>query len=116
MAPEGMYGVAFAGVDGTGQGVLVVNNGLAYGYDVGGGKYDGSYTPSKSPGHIDLRLRVTVPPGTSLVQGVPPQPMEYSFDITCTLKARADTFIQVPTPVAPTPVQAHIQFLRDIPN
>ncbi|MEE3626260.1 hypothetical protein UCD39_20130 [Nitrospirillum sp. BR 11752] len=116
MAPEGMYGVAFAGIAGTGQGVLVVNNGVAYGYDVGGGKYDGTYTSSKSPGYFDLRLRVTVPPGTSLVQGAPIQPMEYAFDINCSLKARAETIVDVLTPVAPTPVRAHIQFLRDVPN
>ncbi len=114
--PEGMYSVAYAGVAGTGQAVLVVNNGVVFGYDVAGGRYDGTYAPSHVPGHVDLRLRVTVPPGTWLVQGVPAQPMEYAFDINCTVKARSDSTVEIRTPVAPTPVRANIKFLRDVPR
>jgi hypothetical protein len=112
---EGMYTVTFHGRTGEGLGVFVLTQGAAFGADSGSVQYDGIYQPSATqPGSIDITLRVSVPPVVALVQGVPPQPIPYSFDLSCSFAARGQTPLTVQTPFGH--VQAQIDFIRSIPN
>jgi hypothetical protein len=112
---EGMYRVMFEGQDGEGFGMVTLSRGALCGIDVGGVQYDGTYEPSANkPGYIDTKFKLSVPPGVSLVQGVPPQPMPYSFDLNCSFAARGITPLSVETPFGP--VQAKVEFMRAIPN
>jgi hypothetical protein len=110
---EGMYGVVFHGKAGTGAGMLVMSRGRVFGSD-GGVSYDGAYKPTEGrAGYADVQLHLSVPPGVPLVQGVPPQPVAYGFDLNCSIAARGTTELNVQTPFGP--VQATVRFLRDVP-
>jgi hypothetical protein len=111
---EGMYSVEFQGVAGRGLAALVLTGGRVFGSD-GGVLYDGNYQPNPSrPGYVDAKVHLTVPPGISLVQGIPPQPMTYGFDLGCTFAVRGKTSVTVQTPYGP--VQGTVSFLRDVPT
>jgi DNA-binding transcriptional regulator YiaG len=109
---EGMYAVGLQGRAGAGLAVLVLEKGRVFGSD-GGARYDGTYKPSPRVGFTDLDIRLTVPPNVVLVQGVPPQPFSYGFDVHCSIMARGATQIEVQTPYGP--VRANVSFLREIP-
>jgi transcriptional regulator with XRE-family HTH domain len=111
---DGMYKLDFRGAQGEGVGVLVLDRGRVYGSDEGV-LYDGTYelSPIKS-GYVDAKLYITVPSGIGLVQGVPPQPMQYGFDLECSFMAGGASQFAVQTPFGP--VQASMSFLRPIPN
>jgi transcriptional regulator with XRE-family HTH domain len=112
--PEGMYLVEYGANAGTGAGMLVLEKGSIYGIDTEMGKYDGEYGPSKLAGHTHLKIRVTIPAGTALVQGVPAQPADYAFFIESDVKTTKETsFVQV-TPFGD--VQVKMKRLRDIPK
>jgi transcriptional regulator with XRE-family HTH domain len=111
---EGMYLFSYHGQKGGGHGLLVLMNGAVFGYD-GGVHYDGSYQPSAStPGNVDVNLHMTIPPGVALVQGVPPQPMSYGYDLDCSFNPNETTNLMVQTPFGP--VQATIRLARKLPN
>jgi len=110
---EGMYQCVFQGASGPGLGVFVLSRGTVFGSD-GAVQYDGVYKPSARPGYVDLALHLSVPPGVALVQGVPPQPMSYSFDVNCSFPIRGTELLTVQTPYGP--VLAEVKFLRTVPN
>ena len=109
---EGMYQFNFQGADGTGVGIMVLQAGVAYGTD-GGVRYDGKYAPN-SAGQADLSLKITVPPGTPLVQGVPAQKMAFSFDLDVVINLAGNTALNIQTPFGP--VRASVTFLRPLPS
>jgi hypothetical protein len=111
---EGMYQLGFQGAKSVGTGIVVLQAGYIFGSE-GGTLYDGTYGPSLTkPDLLDVKLKITVPPGVWLVQGVPPQPMTYSFEVVATVRARGQTQLDVATPYGP--VRAVVQFLRDLPR
>jgi hypothetical protein len=86
---------------------------VIYGHD-GGVRYDGSYAPTPGrPGFLDIRVRLNVPPNVGLVQGIPPQPTDYWFDIACTVAIRRESLQSVATPFGPVTVR--FKYLRDVP-
>ena len=114
-ALEGVYSIAFRGREGEGVGVLVLMSGRIFGSDGGAVSYDGHYEPSsKRPGFIDASLRLTVPPGVSLVVGKRAQPAAYWFDLQASIATRAPTSLKVDTPYGP--VHVTVDYLRDIPR
>lgn len=111
---EGMYELHFGGEGGTGSGILVLQGGVIFGHD-SGVRYDGTYAPSRTQrGHIDARLCLTVFPGTELVQGIPAQPVQYTFDVECSVATRSETAQTVETPYGP--VKVAFRYLRDVPG
>jgi hypothetical protein len=110
---EGMYSIAFRGRDGEGVGILVLMGGRIFGSD-GSVSYDGRYEPSsKQPGFVDASLRLTVPPGVSLVTSKRPQPAAYWFDLRVSIAVRSPTSLKVETPYGQ--VHVTVDYLRDIP-
>ena len=96
---DGFYQISFRGAADWGIGLLIFNNGAITGVDVGGALYDGSYYCSDAIIHSKIKL--TVPPGVSLVQGVPAQKTEYAIDFSVdipisSLNNAAPILIQLP--------------------
>ncbi len=111
---EGMFYIEYEGAEGFGHAALVLAEGRVFGAD-GRVLYDGRYEPSiLQPGYVTANVHLTVPPGTPLVQGVPPQPMAYGFDVCCSFAVRGDTKVTVQTPFGP--VNGVIHFLREVPT
>lgn len=114
MTYDGLYLVEYEGRAGTGSAALVFMNGVVFGHD-GGVQYDGSFEPSPGlPNHMDVRLRLIVPPGVALVQGVPPQPAEYNFTINVRVPTSGRTPLRADTPYGPVAFQ--IGRLRGLPE
>jgi hypothetical protein len=68
---DGMYLVEFGGSAGTGGASLTFKDGLVYGFDLGGGVYDGRYRPSERPGMTIVELAVKMPAGLrSVIRGI----------------------------------------------
>jgi len=112
MKYDGMYAVRFAGRDGDGICALVLMDGCVFGHD-GGVHYDGTYQPNQlDPTRMDLDLRLTVPAGVVLVQGVPVQPADYWFPLKVSVPARGEVNQNISTPYGP--VQCSIKYLRSI--
>ena len=75
---EGMYLVEFGGTGGTGAASLTFKDGVVYGYDVGGGVYDGRYQPSEVPGMTVVEIAVKMPAGhRSVIRGIV-QPFDWT--------------------------------------
>lgn len=114
MSYDGLYYVDYAGQSGTGNVTLVFMDGIVFGHD-GGVQYDGTYAPSpNAPGHMDLRLKLVVPPGVALVQGKPAQPAEYNFEINVRVPARGQVPLRTETPYGP--IAFRISYLRPLPE
>lgn len=65
---DGFYAAYLTGSTGQGLAMLVFRNGAIVGVDVVGVKYDGTY--SESCNGVSIKLTVSVPPNTPLIQGV----------------------------------------------
>lgn len=110
---DGLYFIEYVGSAGDGNVTLVFMDGIVFGHD-GGVYYDGTYEPvADAQGHMDLRLNLTVPRGVALVQGIPPQPAEYNFNINVRVPARGKAPLRIETPYGP--VAFSISFLRALP-
>jgi hypothetical protein len=113
---NGFYAIYYTGVSGTGIGVLAINNGVIVGADMLGGRYDGTYKPSSTTmGSYDANVRITIPPGASLVTGALAGPQPYYMDVAMTLPANlgAEQPVRIETPTGP--VNVIFRKLRDYP-
>ncbi|MAN61812.1 MAG: hypothetical protein CMI60_07675 [Parvibaculum sp.] len=112
---EGFYRASFAGHVDFGEALLVLVDDLVAGADSGGVSYDGFYRLGN--GSIDLMLTLTVPQGTSLVQGVTARDRQLSFkvDMTVPLKEWASG-VTHRVETAYGPVNVIIKKLRNFPR
>jgi hypothetical protein len=113
---DGFYAIYYTGVSGAGLGVLVVNNGIIVGADMVGGRYDGTYTQNKTTGNYDGKIRITIPPGGSLVTGVVVGAQPFQMDVTATLPPDlgGEKPVRIETPTGP--VNVIFRKLRDYPT
>lgn len=113
---EGFYSVQYGGAAGTGFGMMVLDTGHVIGADPTGGTYDGTYRFNPTTNFIDLEITVTVPPGVWLVQGVPGQPQQYTFDIKTSVPRDLGKRhpVTIPTPFGN--VAVIFTKVRDFPN
>ena len=65
---NGFYAAYLTGSEGQGFAMLVFRNGTITGVDAGGAKYDGTYVDTEN-GH-SIKVTVSLPPNTLLIQGV----------------------------------------------
>jgi len=115
MVKEGMYGIIFTGIEDSGMGMLVLENGRIYGADAAGGKFDGEYEFNRETGMIESRIKVTIPPGVRTVQGIPPQQFEYSYNVEAEFPRDIDDYTtQLKTDAGP--VNVRIIYLRPLPE
>jgi transcriptional regulator with XRE-family HTH domain len=112
---DGMYGVEYKSVAGAGQGVLILDNGRAFGADPFGGKYDGEYIYNEGSGLAELRLKLTFAPNASAVFGIS-NPYEWSIDVTASIDPRLDSGkTRIATPIGPH-IEAEYRYLRALPD
>lgn len=112
---DGIYSIRFRGAADWGLGLIIFNKGALTGADSGGVIYDGTYVEGGEV--VTIELVMTIPPGASLVQGVPPRPVQYSIHSAFTLPVAAlagsiPVLIQMP----PGPVNVIFALLRSLPN
>lgn len=74
---DGIYTITFRGAADWGMGMLIFKNAVITGADVTGVQYDGSYVESNNL--VKAKIKMIVPPGVTLVQGSPAQPIQYEI-------------------------------------
>ena len=112
---NGFYAIYYTGVTGSGLGVLAINNGIIVGADMVGGRYDGTYKQSAIAGDYDAKVRIVIPPGSSLVTGALAGPQPLYMDVVMTLPENlgGEQPIRIETPTGP--VNVIFRKLRDYP-
>lgn len=112
---EGMYAVEYQSIAGSGAGVLILENGRAYGADPWGGKYDGEYTYNETARLADLKLKLTFAPNAPAVFGVS-HPYEWAIDVTTRLDPHKDQgHLRIATPIGPH-IEVGYRYLRSMPE
>ena len=101
MGTEGCYAIRYSGIAGEGFGQITLDTNVVYGTDVGGAKYDGTYSYNQRTDMYDMELELTVPPGAWMVTGLPAQGKEWKLPIKASVPR--DLGGQMPIPV-PTPL------------
>jgi hypothetical protein len=76
---DGIYSITFRGRTDWGMGMLLIQSGIITGADSGGVLYDGKYIDNGDSVALDVKM--TVPPGATLVQGTPARSTAYTIPI-----------------------------------
>ena len=110
---EGIYSIAFRGASDWGMGLLLFRAGRLTGADVGGVLYDGTYRDAGEI--IAVNAELTVPPGATLVQGIPARPVAFKIPFEVQINREAlqnqqPILIQLPV----GPVNVIFKFLRGL--
>lgn len=113
---EAMFAVEFAGSAGFGGASLTFKDGYVYGFDLGGGIYDGHYKASVTrPGFTDIEVNVKMPAGRpSVIRGIV---QGHDWNVIAKATIQNDTteaFVQVETNMGET-VNAKFTRMRDLP-
>jgi hypothetical protein len=82
MAIDGVYSFVYCGTTGLGVGVFEVSDGKFTGRDFTGCTYTGTVVEDRGTGRIRAEIKMTVNPGTSLVQGTSEQEVPYTRQIS----------------------------------
>lgn len=109
---EGMYLLNFIGPAGNGTGTFTLESGRLYGFDVGGGVYDGSYSYDPVSGMVKLDMEVRMPAGVPSVLG-PAQPFDWTLKVSTSFDREHSGQIEAHTDLGA--VTANIQFMRGLP-
>ena len=115
MAVDGIYSVTFRGAADWGMGLLMFHRGVITGADASGVTFDGTYRDSDDSSAISAQVKMTVPPGTMLVQGFTSgseaEEIPFSVRIPKNSMERQDP-VRIELP--PGPVNAIFRKLRDL--
>jgi len=87
VAVDGIYSITFRGAADWGMGLLLLQNNAITGADVGGALYDGTFTETDDS--ITANIKLTVPPGVTLVTGTMPSPEVTEIPFSATIPKRA---------------------------
>lgn len=109
---NGFYAAYLTGSAGQGFAMLVFRNGTIVGVDAAGAKYDGTY--SDAGGALSVKLKVSLPPETLLVQGVStgPQGDNYELEFQLPVDFLSQPFIRIGAKHGP--VNARLVKLREL--
>jgi hypothetical protein len=111
-----MYLIHFTGSAGDGYATLTFEDGRVYGFDTGGGQYDGVCTPSGLLGLVQVDVKVRMPPNVASVVGGVSQRFEWVLPVTTKLDLSADKgTLRVETELGGA-VVADFQRMRDLPK
>jgi hypothetical protein len=110
---DGIYSITFRGASDWGMGMLLFRAGRLTGADFGGVLYDGTYHHANDM--VTVTAELTVPPGSTLVQGIPARPVAYKvpFNVQVprqSLLSGQPVLIHLP----PGPVNVIFKFLRGL--
>ena len=111
---NGFYALYFTGTVANGFAVVVLKDGVVAGADVAGGIFDGEYTVNQKKGVFEGTIRMTVPPGISLVTGAPPSQVTYTQEITLSLPLDLNQGQPMQIQTSTGPVNLNMKKLRDL--
>lgn len=111
---NGMYGIWFQSGQSQGTGVLTFEDGIVYGIDVAGVRYDGDYVVDDINGLAMTRLKVTYPPNVQSVFGVT-NPYEWSIDVLAAIDPRKDAGETVVRTSVGLELTAQYRYMRPLP-
>lgn len=110
---DGIYTITFRGEADWGMGMLIFQDGQIIGADVGGVQYDGSYIEEGTAVTFDVTM--TVPPGSTLVQGTPARSTAYTVPVKTPIPRKAfETGEPVLIDMGPGPVNVIFRRLRTL--
>lgn len=113
---DGMYLISFENENGkaAGHGMLTLDSGNVCGADVGGARYDGTYSYNENTGLAEIICKVTFSPNAMSIFGII-NPYEWSIDVTATINPKVDEGrTQVKTSLGKG-ARAVYKFLRALP-
>ncbi len=111
---NGMYGITFQSEHDSGSGILTFEEGLVYGVDVAGVKYDGDYVIDEGSGLAIVRLKVTYPANVMSVFGVK-NPYEWSIEVVATIDPKKDAGeADIRTSIGQS-LKAQYRYMRSLP-
>lgn len=110
---DGFYTAYMSGRDGQGFAIFVLYNGIISGADPLGVNFDGTYEVLQDAS-LNGRLFVSIPPGSTVIQGVfsGSSGMQYDFPIVFAPNALSLDYLELQTPLGP--VNMRIKKLREI--
>ena len=111
---NGIYQIAFQSPSDSGTGFLTFEDGVIYGVDVGGAKYDGDYTIDEATRLANVHLKVTYPAGGRSVFGIE-NPYEWSIDVTAPFDPKMDQGKTIVKTSVGRSLKAQYQFMRPLP-
>jgi hypothetical protein len=109
---NGFYAAYLTGSASQGFAMLVFRNGTIVGVDVGGAKFDGIYRDT--PGGLSIKLTVSLPPNTLLIQGATTGPEAETSELEFQLPADflSQPFIRIDAKHGP--INAKLTKLREL--
>ena len=112
---EGMYVVEFEGSAGSGGATLTFKNGKVYGFDLGGGIYDGHYHRGSQEGMTNVEVVVKMPAGSpSVIRGIV-QPFDWNVIAKASIPTNVvSAQVQVLTNMGET-IRAKFTRMRSLP-
>ena len=111
---DGFYALFYTGKVSSGFAVIVLKNGIVTGADVSGGLYDGEYTINADRRTVEGTMKLTTPPGVSLVTGAPASEHTYTQEFPVSLLVDlSEQTVQIQTPTGP--VNLKFKKIRDFP-
>jgi hypothetical protein len=115
MIENGIYaGFMTATTGASGMALFVLSNGVLSGADLGGVTFDGDYTVNQN-GDAEGSVKVQVPEGITVIQGVtaPPGGLKYEVPILLPAQSKDYPFFLISTPLGK--VNVRLQKLRALP-
>ena len=110
---DGIYSMTFRGAADWGMGMLILQGGLIIGSDAGGVLYDGTYIDRGL--EVVVNLKMTVPPGATLVQGTPARSDKYVVPVNAVIsKSALEHSLPVLIQLPPGPVNVIFRRLRSL--
>jgi hypothetical protein len=111
---DGVFFINYSSLGVPGWCTLTLDGGAAYGFDVAGGMYDGTYTFDATRGVANVELQVTIPPRVAVVWG-PAKPYGWSFAVNAALNPNVDEGqLRLANALGPD-VEVSYRFVRSLP-
>ncbi|MGD0969035.1 MAG: hypothetical protein ABR949_12215 [Candidatus Aquilonibacter sp.] len=111
---DGVFLISYSSLGIPGWCTLTLDQGTAYGFDLAGGMYDGTYKFDATRQVADVELQVTIPPNVAVVWG-PAKPYTWSFVVKASLDPNADHGqLRLANELGPE-VDVSYRFMRSLP-
>ncbi len=112
---DGVFLMSYSSLGLPGWCTLTLDRGVAYGFDMAGGMYDGTYAFDPERRVADVELAVTVPPNVATLWG-PAKPYTWSFAVTAAFDPNADEGLSRLTNTLGVPdADVAYRFIRPLP-
>jgi hypothetical protein len=110
---DGTFSIVYSGDAGLGYGVFTVKDGALKGSDLSVGAYSGAAKTVPGSDKVELDLRMTIPAGVPLVQGVAPQDVAITRAFTAVVPHEFGDGAPITVDVPPGKVTIMVKRLPD---